>query len=1136
MLNRLVVFTILVASSTFGMQAQTSINEDFSDGDFINNPIWQGQETKFEVDTSGQLHLNDTSANSPAYLVTGSGVTNSANWEFFVHLDFPPSGSNFARVYLVSDQEDLGASLNGYFVQIGGQSGTIDEVSLYRQEGNADSILIDGIDGTVAIDPSLRVKVTKDSLANWELFIDTSTNFTGFVSQGTTTDNKISTSTYFGVFCRYTSTRSDKFFFDDIVVNGLAFQDTVPPGLQTVEVLTSKSLRLSFSEKLDPVAALNTSNYQLNKGGGAPSTLEFFMNDSSILDLAFNKPFLNGEDMQIKVLNILDLSGNSLLADSMIFQYFLPDMAEFKDVLINEIYPDFSPSNGLPEGEFIELFNASNKIFDLENWNLSDLNSTVQLEKAVLRPGEFIILCTSSLESDYAAYGTVMGISSFPSLNNGGDLVEIRDEQNRLIDALNYDQSCYQDPTKEDGGWTIELKDPFTECFSKNNYLASTAMLGGSPGQQNTVFDTLPDTIAPIFIAASILNGDSIILSFDEAIDSSSLLLVNFSISNGINPLSIAFWNHERDVLLLILDKKLDSGILVQLNISGLFDCSGNTISPSNTDVLIPGTPKFREVVINEFFVDFSPNIGLPEAEFIELFNASNKIFDLANWTLSDPTTKVKLKNHFFRPGEYVIICAETNREAYERFGEVQGLSAFPSLNNAGDEILLEDDRANRIDMLSYDDSWYRDEDKKEGGYTLEQINPQLPCNGSFNFIGSEAELGGTPGGANSVLDTAEDRNAPTLLEVLVLSQDSLELIFNEGIDTLSLVDAVFSFSSGNMIDTLINSSIYGSRLLLTLLNPLDSGRLVEFAVQELFDCSGNSVEENLISIVLPEKAAPLDLVINEVLFNPRTGGEDFLELFNRSDKVISLKNWQLANVEDAVISNLKIISEKPALIFPGEYIGLCEDIQNIVFEYPFTQADRFLELDAMPAYNNDEGTAVLLNHRQLVIDRVSYNEDMHFELLDDIEGVSLERLDPDRSSNDLGNFHSAAESQNFATPGYENSQFFKSPNFNGEINIEPKVFSPDNDGHQDLLNINYRFNAPGFVANVSIYDRNGRLAKQLINNELLGKEGVFTWNGTTDDNEKARLGVYIILIETFHPNGEKEIFKETAVLGGFLD
>jgi len=88
-------------------------------------------------------------------------------------------------------------------------------VRLYRQDGIVDSLLIDGIDGTVAIAPVVKIRVTKNAANLWSLFLDQPGTGNSYQLEGTSTESKYNTSSYFGVFCNYTSTRSDKFFFDD---------------------------------------------------------------------------------------------------------------------------------------------------------------------------------------------------------------------------------------------------------------------------------------------------------------------------------------------------------------------------------------------------------------------------------------------------------------------------------------------------------------------------------------------------------------------------------------------------------------------------------------------------------------------------------------------------------------------------------------------------------------------------------------------------------------------------------------------------------------------------------------------------------------------------------------------------------
>ncbi|GIV32253.1 MAG: hypothetical protein KatS3mg030_555 [Saprospiraceae bacterium] len=84
---------------------------------------------------------------------------------------------------------------------------------------------------------------------------------------------------------------------------------------------------------------------------------------------------------------------------------------------------------------------------------------------------------------------------------------------------------------------------------------------------------------------------------------------------------------------------------------------------------------------------------------------------------------------------------------------------------------------------------------------------------------------------------------------------------------------------------------------------------------------------------------------------------------------------------------------------------------------------------------------------------------------------------------------------------------------------------------------INYQTDLPGYSAKAHIYDAEGHLVKRLVNNDLLGTNGFFRWDGDTDDGSKAPVGVYIIWLQLFHPTEAKTITeKMVCVLAGRLD
>jgi hypothetical protein len=189
--------------------------------------------------------------------------------------------------------------------------------------------------------------------------------------------------------------------------------------------------------------------------------------------------------------------------------------------------------------------------------------------------------------------------------------------------------------------------------------------------------------------------------------------------------------------------------------------------------------------------------------------------------------------------------------------------------------------------------------------------------------------------------------------------------------------------------------------------------------------------------------------------------------------------------------------------------------------------------MPSFPSLPDEAATIVVLDAKGQTIDRFSYNEKQHLALLSDRNGVSLERIRAAGPSLG-GNFHSAASSVGYATPGRANSQYQADPTGTQLFQLAPEVFTPDEDGQQDFTTLNYRLDQPGYAASITIYDAQGRLTRRLIRNETLATTGFFQWDGLTDQGRKAAIGPYVLLIELLHPaSGDTRVYKRNVVLGG---
>lgn len=644
----------------------------------------------------------------------------------------------------------------------------------------------------------------------------------------------------------------------------------------------------------------------------------------------------------------------------------------------------------------------------------------------------------------------------------------------------------------------------------------------------------VPDITPPEILSANTASSSTVDVLFNEPLDDiSSQEASNYSASNGLGmPVSAILDAANSSLVHLTFDKAFTNGMAYTLIINAVKDAAGNAVN-NVTATFSFYTPQQYDVIIDELFPDPNPQVGLPPLKFLELKNVSAFPINLQGWKLIDGNSAATLPSYNLRPDSFVIVCATNSAVSYTPYGATLGVANFPSMNIGGAAIILISSTNKTIHAVQYDISTYRNDLKKDGGWTLEMVDTKNPCGGSDNWKASTDASGGTPGRKNSVDGINKDENLPKLLRAFAINSNTATLVFDKPIDSLKatainnyIIDKGFYVTSASVVPPFFN------QVIITLNSSIVPGTTYTVIVNNISDCAGNVIgAKNTAKFGIAQDADSLDLIINEILFNPLPMGTEYVEIYNRSSKIIDLSKISIANRNSSnVISNIKTLTAESILLFPKEFMVLTADPVVVKSQYITTNPEAFLKINSFPSYPNTGGDVIILNNQGNIIDEVKYTEKWHFPLITNKKGVALERIDYDGPSIQ-SNFHSAATSVGYGTPGYKNSQYKLNEDLQGEITISPKIFSPDNDGLDDFVTINYSFPSPGYVANITIFDASGRPVRYLQKNSLSGNNGYYRWDGLDDKNRKLPQGIYIIYTEIFNTEGKKKIFKNTVVL-----
>ncbi|NGP89584.1 lamin tail domain-containing protein, partial [Fodinibius halophilus] len=903
-------------------------------------------------------------------------------------------------------------------------------------------------------------------------------------------------------------------------------QDQNPPQFTGFKILSSNKLQVSFDEQITETTAANTTNFDLS--GNVITSATATAADTVELDL--KSALQNAQDYTLTITGPEDIFGNSMPKTDSTFTYYELSSVTADDIFINEF--SYDPASG--ETEYIEIINTSSKSFDLQHWLLNDNSgspASISDTPFIIPPDSFAVIAPdNTLLTHYPGISLVAMGSNFPSLNNSGDDIILRDGNGTTLDSLRF--------TSEWGGNEIALERRTTSLagiYDEN--WGEAPIAPGTPGSANNIAD---DNTAPELKSLSFTDASTLQLIFSEHLESTSAANKNnYSISptRGIQLVAV-----NEDTVSLFLDQDMNSGETYSVTASTINDLFGNTLGSATKEIeyLKVDNAQTTDIVINEILYD-PGDTG--QADFIELYNTTTKNFDLKDWLVGDASGETSISSRLtIRAEEYLVLTGDRTFAGSSE--KIKYVSGFPSLNNSTpDAVYLKTDNGTTIDSLHYSQHWGT---HKEGA-SLERKDPLAASNDASNWKTSGGDSGSSAGEQN--ISFQSDDAAPEIVFSKALENNHFEVQFNEFIkitnDLNFLIDgqpleiASFDSTQANIIS------------LRTPKAKKKAPANIAITAQNLTDVKGNTASKSELPVAYPMRSTDTDLVINEIMYNPLAEDDDnlpdqseYIELRNTADYAISLEGLVLHDAPDEdgnirelqpVSSTAKWVPAQGNALFHADNASLFSESKIATFfDLAPSSQHAIMRADRSSLSLASSGDAIYVaDSTGATIDSVHYSESWQNPNIIDTRGIALERISPKGPSNDQSNWGSSVNAKG-GTPNAENSIYQaqgEAPQETG-ISFTPNPFTPDGNGEKENLFINYKLDQQDYLIKVHIYDRYGRLVKELADGKPAGLQGQLIWDGRKDDGSRNRIGIYIVVFEAYDSaSGKDKAFKKTVVL-----
>jgi hypothetical protein len=518
--------------------------------------------------------------------------------------------------------------------------------------------------------------------------------------------------------------------------------------------------------------------------------------------------------------------------------------------------------------------------------------------------------------------------------------------------------------------------------------------------------------------------------------------------------------------------------------------------------VLIAGSVR-ADVVVNEVMANEpGTNASAVFLEWIELYNPSSTDAHLQFHVLVvNPGLDSTWLSGTLAPGEYFVFCRDSVRFE-EHWGDSSGIW--------GDDPASESYRIDQLSMQLRNDSggvalflisslvselsWT---ESGRDGCSWERVAPTVAQIGQ-----SIDPSGSTPGRINSLTPMPID-----------LALDSVQAYADTGLATLAfhianrgrttVSNAVlelyeFDAQAADSLGDLIAGEAVGSvdsGYTVILVGQYRFPRYYQKLVAAVVVLNDDRPNNNRIVFTAPGSQFP-PVILSEFLANPTASpGSEWVELKNISDTTINLAGWQLG---DSI--GLAGIASAELLITPNEYLVLVQDSADFLTAYP-TYDGRLHQPPSWRGLNNGSDSLRLFDAFDIQADRFYYTRTFD-------SAHTWARSESPEYQGRWGRSEDAC-----GTPGEANRvRFLLEGTASLEITIDPRIISPDGDGHDDSTIIRVQA-SDALSYTLKLYDSQGRLVRTL-EDEAPDLKEQYVWRGENDGGRKLPIGIYILYFE----------------------